>query len=674
MASLSLARLPTEIVCLIAHFTLQESVKPSRGRHLNAWARTCRYFCTILTPILYRYSLRKTPPGESCVFWAARVGRLETIKVAAAHGAHLGESGTILDDRSPAPIGYGTALHLAIRFEHLDIAEYLLENGANVHPPSYGLCDCCRVRFVMVYPLHLAMNHAPEIDRHRFRPFVELLAKHGAIFMSKGAKAPYELALRGYHDIVERMLPYTDPDMIRDLLHLAIRQGRIENLPRILACPQAHVLSQTSDGDTALHLAVSSEQPGILKLLLEQSGAYVGKQNESGNTPLHDATGYYSNADCAKMLLNRPGNKVNEANGIGHTPLSSAALQGHTEIVELLLKYPGIDVNAVGNGGRTALYWAVRSGVDETFELLFTHPEIDVNKSGRNGRTPLHVAAAACNRKILDRLLAHPNIDVDVYMEDGCTILHMVASGDNRSQGMKIETIDYLLHYGLPINKVSKTAGTVLTVACSEGDYNVALYLLSRGADPLIKAHNDGTQNLLLNICLWDHGGESQEQLAKELLSRGVPFDEQMIDLDGYNIPHDHRGTPLFYAAAFVQSPALVRLLLDAGANPNSKVLDGERNRELLILPAILRHFQSRGDATDDHALGRLRVITEMLVKGGSYIGDSEFGYSALQFACTEKDAAGISSCELLELLLRNASAAQVEYEHIRWLIIGQEY
>ncbi|KAH8729280.1 hypothetical protein BGZ61DRAFT_446106, partial [Ilyonectria robusta] len=66
-----LAHLPSELLVLIGQFC---------GRSAqNELTRVNHQFHDVFNPVLYRQNRLHDPPAESCIFWAARNGRLDTL-------------------------------------------------------------------------------------------------------------------------------------------------------------------------------------------------------------------------------------------------------------------------------------------------------------------------------------------------------------------------------------------------------------------------------------------------------------------------------------------------------------------------------------------------------------------------------------------------------------------
>jgi ankyrin repeat protein len=106
------------------------------------------------------------------------------------------------------------------------------------------------------------------------------------------------------------------------------------------------------------------------------------------------------------------------------------------------------------------------------------------------------------------------------------------------------------------INRALPNGTTPLMHAARVGDIEAAEGLLARGADPtLMNADSNGA--------LWFACFANSEACAAALIRAGAPLDSQNIN----------GATALIYCASAGKTP-LVRLLLDAGANPELMTLD----------------------------------------------------------------------------------------------------
>lgn len=97
--------------------------------------------------------------------------------------------------------------------------------------------------------------------------------------------------------------------------------------------PTVHVAKIIRSGDTALHIAVSNVQEGVVEELVEliicshSQDEALGIRNEQGNTPLHIAASL-GNVKMCQCMVQAKSCLLNVRNNVGETPLFMAAFNG----------------------------------------------------------------------------------------------------------------------------------------------------------------------------------------------------------------------------------------------------------------------------------------------------------------------------------------------------------
>lgn len=272
---------------------------------------------------------------------------------------------------------------------------------------------------------------------------------------------------------------------------------------------------------------------------------------ENGQTPL-----------IAAVILNRPGYvktilaagevDPDEQDNKEMTALHYAVGQPTTEIMQLLReKHP--DVNMEDRYGKTPLMEACRLGNVEMVKLLLTvlesHPDraCNLNATDDQGRTPAMFAAASPKAKLLLALLKENGVNVeDPYVMD-----------DN--------------------------AGSVLTHAIDGGNTDVALDLIATIFPEDISADPELQYPALLAM---KHAIFANDvAVVRELIRRKCLLNTstavtyralRFARLQNWFKTFVRAGwirdgkVPLIWAVE-AENPALVKLLLDAGANPMCK-------------------------------------------------------------------------------------------------------
>ncbi|MCI4668752.1 MAG: ankyrin repeat domain-containing protein [Bacteroidia bacterium] len=174
-------------------------------------------------------------------------------------------------------------LHLAARYNHLEIAELLLIGEAEVNSRNY----------VYWAPLHIAAKDGLE-------DMMRLLIKHGAELEARNnrGKTPLHIAsIHGRRLSVSILLDAgadIHATMEKDMnpLHLAAWYGQSE-IALSLIDLGAEIDAVNEDGNTALHFAAFNGQVRVIKVLVA-SGANPSIQNKSGETYLQGVNEGYS--------------------------------------------------------------------------------------------------------------------------------------------------------------------------------------------------------------------------------------------------------------------------------------------------------------------------------------------------------------------------------------------
>jgi ankyrin len=379
---------------------------------------------------------------------------------------------------------------------------------------------------------------------------------------------------------------------------------------RALLRQNADARERSADGSTALLWAAHWDDVETARLLLA-AGADPNAANDFQMTPLSRAC---TNASVAMVgLLLGHGADPNLRIATGETPLMTCARTGNVEAVRALLK-AGADVNAQEpSQGQTALIWAIaerhaaaaKALVDAGANLLaFT----------KQGFAPIHFAARVGDLESLKMLLA-AGVDINLLTQPDASDL------------------------------AARTAGaagyTPLLVATMRAQIPVALYLLDRGADPNIDAA--GITPLHWASTSWEGFAsnpvygfadpmsgipdrQAKLRLVKALLAHGANVNQRMSKRQpsfatGYT---DAVGATPFLLAASVQDVEMMRILLEAGADPTIPTA----SRTTAIMAATgLHHGIGESLVTEAEALAAVQFLLDL---GLDPRGETTFGENAL--------------------------------------------
>jgi ankyrin repeat protein len=405
-------------------------------------------------------------------------------------------------------------------------------------------------------------------------------------------------------------------------------------------------LGATSN-DIQLVEAVERGDREALRSLLEQQ-ADVNAPQADGTTALQWAA-HRDDLEMAELIIGA-GADVNAANHYGVTPLSLACTNGSAAMVERLLK-AGANPNAVQQTGETALMTASRSGNVEMVNLLLTHGA-DVNdRETRRGQTALMWAVEQKHPEVARALIEH-GADVHAQSASGFTPLLFAAQQGN------LDSIETLLAAGVDVNETSPRWGNALVAATSRGHEKIALILLEKGADPntadgdgITALHYALLEGLAALGSAAEHLGTNahlyrpnMRELVKALLERGADPNAQLraTRIQGSGGARvSMAGTTPLLAASTAADVALVRLLIEKGADPQ---LGTDKGMTPLMGAAGLGHKMDRTSQKEyDNAL----VVVKLLVEEGVDVNTvGENGWTALH------GAAYIGANEIIRFLV----------------------
>ena len=378
----------------------------------------------------------------------------------------------------------------------------------------------------------------------------------------------------------------------------------------------ADVKLRDARGHTPLHLAASAGA-AVVKLLVDK-GADIAALDDLGRTPIfgaacfsNDVLLYYQeknvnvtiidtrgysllhqaasagNVDCVKTLLAAK-LEVNARSKNGETPLHLAAASGSLEVVKLLLA-AGAKIESKTNEGKTAPMIAYQQGHRDVAEYLAKAlmpaaggdltqlPDtawgdvaaiqqalengLDLNAPQKSKLIagmkpyPLQLAAKAGNVDVVQLMLEN---GADPDAKDALERTPLFYARD-------INVMQALIGAGADVNARDRVGNNVATETAF-GDKERMQLLLDNGLDVNIKSRMNRS------LLHWSLLVGANIDMLQFCIAKGVPLDEK--DVFG--------NTALASAvSSFGGSIQAVKLLLEAGADPNIKCYNGKTVLEI---------------------------------------------------------------------------------------------
>ena len=404
-------------------------------------------------------------------------------------------------------------------------------------------------------------------------------------------------------------------------LHLAAQEGNLE-IAELLLGAGAMVEAHTRIGDyTPLHLASEGAHAAVVGALLE-AGANAGAlTTTTGVTPLHLAARAFNGEGAVKALLER-GAPVNaQESAAGQTALMFAASYGRSATVRELMSHgadPAISTEVVDVLKRII----IDKAADERLKDASTEVRKDSPEGTDRELTPTEVQASiAAQREFLssegeiEKLLEgftpedlvepgpswdtprgdksevevglRPRWETWVGKTGGMTaLLHAAREG-------RMEAVQALLDGGADIDQLGGDGSSALLLATINGQFDLAMMLIERGANPDLATDTDGVSPLFAVLqTQWatrytesyvqpraqDNLETEYMEVLSALLEAGADPNVQItthlwfwehVDGASSKMGLDITGATPFWRAAFAQDVVAMTLLVEYGADVN---------------------------------------------------------------------------------------------------------
>ena len=302
---------------------------------------------------------RPTEAKGTPLHYAAFYGLYDVVMfLIAEHSQDVNARG--LDDET-------TPLHVALSCRHVDVAQLLLDHGADTKAEDGEKRN----------PLHLAsINGLVEIARFILERGIDTEARD-----TEGWNPLEWASARGHVDVVRLLLDHgadAKAQCGRKItpMHVTSVYGRLE-AARVLLEHGADVKAQNNDNQTPLHWAQGKE----VTLFLLEHGADANALDIKNWTPLHLASERGSVGAVRVLLEHGVDANARDAHNVTPIHLASSGFDDgrHLDVVQLLLQF-GSDIHALDDEGHTPFMRATKKENERTMQLLLENGAEDHRK------------------------------------------------------------------------------------------------------------------------------------------------------------------------------------------------------------------------------------------------------------------------------------------------------
>jgi ankyrin repeat protein len=362
-------------------------------------------------------------------------------------------------------------------------------------------------------------------------------------------------------------------------LHVAAEAGDARVVEELLSHGAEVDVGTRIGSYTPLHLAARGAHVDVLRALLAAGADANARTTTSGVTPLHLAASAIDGGHAVAALLRHGADPNAREASAGQTPLMFAAAENRAAAVYELTKAgadPGLSTEVIDVLYSVALDRAANEQLRRTID------SIQVAERGRPGWRPGQAQVSAAIQAQREFVASRP--EVGPYDPASLGRVRPDYPG-----GRHVEAAIALLDGGADIDQVSGGDHTSpLLVATMNGQYDVALKLIERGADPNLAASTDGSTPLFATLqTQWAPRSNYPQPRAQDvqkseymdvlraLLEAGadpnVPLNTHLWYWEyGLNkMGIDLTGATAFWRAAFAQDIGAMRLLVAHGADPD---------------------------------------------------------------------------------------------------------
>ena len=354
-------------------------------------------------------------------------------------------------------------------------------------------------------------------------------------------------------------------------------------------------------------------------------------------------------------------------------PFYAACIGNHTDIVKLLID-TGYDINHQDKEGKTPLHITFKNHTPDFAQTLITKFKANTDIRDKQSWTPLHTAidrGYSCFSKELSEKFLHQDVDTEVkwiQLHAACfqentrdvqflldadidvnhfssavyTPLHIAVTKSN------IDLVTLILDQDVNIDSVTIGGKTPLHIAVDKHDEAIIQKLLSHNADPRLK---DAPGNTSLHLAV-QIKQEARSEPVQAITSYTSPLPicyhtcsvqtvQAIIDHGADVNAVNNRGETALWFACVDGQDSFVKILIDAGADPN--IVD--KNDDICLHAAI-------------HGQCSTETIRKIIDHGAHVNAVNNDGATPLLLACSRAQA---GSVELLLTLGADPNIADAD-------------
>ncbi|KAL9079054.1 MAG: hypothetical protein Q9157_002022 [Trypethelium eluteriae] len=392
------------------------------------------------------------------------------------------------------------ALHQAVCDDNPALVIQLVEQGANVHARD------SRERT----PLHHAATFSAPISKY--------LITQGTLVDSRDidTKTPLLLAAEAEQDDVVELILCREKsngnpnyDMWKLSIFVAIEKGHIRLAQRFIDAGFS-LKKLRKDSHKPAQLAAKSGSLPMLDFIIEHKASVKDKdKDERGFTPLHTAA-LYGHSVLIQRLTEK-GGSPKATNAENETPLHLAVRSGDFTTLEAVLKLKNVSLKEKDKRDQEAIHLATRLGHIAMFNNLVASGAKVTNENSF-GWKPIHIASAYGHAVLLQQLLAEDEVSTEeklgtssvkrsetsVLVEQGFYAeAHWPYPGSRplhlAAEFGKTDVANLLIELGAKLEATCSAGWRPLHHAAFNGDAELVQKLLNAGASPDSRTNQNKT-------------------------------------------------------------------------------------------------------------------------------------------------------------------------------------